>query len=126
MAIARRITSIIQLHSLDDRFLTDCYVVSIGFSGLTAISEKSVAAGIQVHVDLTYVSGSGTLEGETIAARISACQPRSAGSHLIHIAFAHDLADDHTSRLAGFIRRELGLTALAPAPQDREAVAGTV
>lgn len=109
MVTARQITSTIQVHSLDGQFLTDCYVLSIGFSGLAAISEKPVEAGAEVHVDLTYVSRSGTLEGETVAARVGECLPRSSGSHMIHITFAHNLENDHTSRLAGFIRRELGL-----------------
>lgn len=125
MASTKRITSVAQVRSLDDRVLTECYVIGIGFSGLTAVSESPVGGRSEVFVDLVYVNDAGEVEGETLKGRIVTCEPRP-GAHLLNVAFLKDLRSEAASRLAGYIRRELGLTRQkAPAPPRREPKGGT-
>ena len=121
----KRVTSIAQLRSLDDRILTECYVVGIGFSGLTAVAENPVDPQAVVFVDLAYVNEAGEVEGETVKARVVGCEPR-AGTRLVSLAFLKDLRADPDSRLAHYIRRELGLARqTAPAPPLRAKEAGS-
>lgn len=108
MAAGKRITSIAQVRTLDDRILTECYVVGIGFSGLTAVSERPVGGRSEVFVDLAYVNDAGEIEGETLRGRIVGCEKRP-GSHLLNVAFLKDLRAEAASRLARYIRRELGI-----------------
>jgi len=120
MAATRRITSIAQVRTLDDRVLTDCYVLGIGFSGLTAIAERPVPPATSVFVDVAYVNEAGKLEGETLKARVERCE-RRPGSHLLNVRFLADLRERPRSRLARHVRRELDLRARkGPAPPDRE------
>jgi len=120
MAASRRITSIAQLRTLDDRVLTDCYVVGIGYAGLTAVSERPVPASTPVFVDLAYVNAAGKLEGETLKARVERCEPRT-GSHVLNMTFLADLRERPRSRLARYVKRELEVRArTAPPPPDRE------
>jgi hypothetical protein len=121
----KRVTSIAQLRSQDDRILTECYVVGIGFSGLSAVAEHPVDRQTVVFVDLAYVNEAGEVEGETVKARVVGSEPR-AGTHLVSLAFLKDLRADPASRLANYIRRELGLARrTAPAPPARAKEAGS-
>jgi hypothetical protein len=121
----KRVTSIAQLRTLKDRILTECYVVGIGFSGLTAMAEHPVERQSVVFVDLAYVNENGAVEGETVKARVVGSEPR-AGSHLLSLAFLKDLRADPGSRLAQYIRRELGLgRQKGPAPPLRAKEAGS-
>jgi hypothetical protein len=119
MAASRRITSIAQVRTLDDRVLTDCYVVGIGYSGLTAVSERPVAASTPVFVDLAYVNAAGKLEGETLKARVERCEART-GSHVLNMKFLADLRERPRSRLARYVKRELNVRdRTTPPPPDR-------
>jgi len=123
MASTKRITSIAQLRTLDDQILTECYVLGIGFSGLTAVAEHPVPPQSVVFVDLAYVNEAGEVEGETVRARVLASVPRT-GSHLLNVAFLKNLRADAKSGLARYIRRELGLgrkTEPPPPPRAKEA-----
>jgi hypothetical protein len=126
MGELKRIHSLGQIRADEERVLTECYVVGIGFHGLSALAENPVAPGSEVFVDLTYVGTNGGLEGETVRARASACE-RHAGGHLIHLAFHTDFAQQDRSGLGAFIRRELGLDrpAATPPPPPREIAAGS-
>lgn len=125
MTATKRITSIAQVRTLDDRILTECYVIGIGFAGLTALSERPVGRRSEVLVDLAYVNDAGELEGETLKGRIVGCD-RRPGAHLLNVAFLKDLRAETASRLARYIRRELGLSRkTAPPPPHRESEAGT-
>jgi hypothetical protein len=120
MAGKRHITSIAQVLTLDDRVLTDCYVLGIGFSGLTAVAERPVPPATAVFVDLAYVNEAGKLEGETLKARVERCEPRT-GSHLLNMRFFADLRERPRSRLARHLRRELDQRArTAQHPPGRE------
>lgn len=125
MAGTRRVTSIAQLRTLDDRILTECYVVGIGFSGLTAVAEHPVDPRAVVFVDLAYVNEAGEVEGETVQARVVGSEART-GAHLLSLAFLKDLRAEPGSRLARYIRRELGLARrTGPGPPLREREAGS-
>jgi hypothetical protein len=125
MAPTKRITSIAQVRTMDDRVLTECYVIGIGFSGLTAVSERPVGGRREVLVDLVYVNDVGQVEGETLKARIITCEPRP-GAHLLNVAFLKDLRAEAKSPLASYIRRELGLTRRrGPGPPRRGGRGGT-
>lgn len=120
MAGTRRITSIAQVRTLDDRVLTDCYVLGIGYSGLTAVAERPVPPATTVFVDLAYVNAAGKLEGETLKARVERCEHRT-GSHLLNMKFFADLRERPGSRLARHVRREIALRArTASGPPGRE------
>jgi hypothetical protein len=120
MAASRRITSIAQIRTLDDRVLTDCYVIGIGYSGLTAVSERPVPAATSVYVDLAYVNAAGKLEGETLKARVERCEART-GSHVLNMRFLADLRERPRSRLARYVKRELDVRGpAAPPPPGRE------
>jgi hypothetical protein len=120
MAATRRITSIAQVRTLDDRVLTDCYVLGLGFSGLTAVSERPVPPSTPVYVDLAYVNEAGELEGETLRARVERCERRT-GSHLLNMKFLADLRERPRSRLARHVRREMDLRGRkGPEPPGRE------
>jgi hypothetical protein len=118
MAGKRHITSIAQVRTLDDRVLTDCYVLGIGFSGLTAVAERPVPPATAVFVDLAYVNEAG--KRETLKARVERCEPRT-GSHLLNMRFFADLRERPRSRLARHLRRELDQRArTAQHPPGRE------
>jgi len=126
MAATKRINSIAQVRTLDDRILTDCYVLGIGYGGLTALSERPVPAATRVFVDVAYVNQAGELEGETLKARVEACDPHTAGSHLIQVRFLEDLRRRPAARLTRYVERELALRR-PPGPDrsDREPGAGS-
>lgn len=122
METARHITSVARLLDARDQELTECYVVAIGFSGLTAISERPVPPGTRVTLELVYVTSSGSLAGETLKGRITNSTPRT-GSHLLQLSFDRPLADN-ASELARLIRRETGEPPPEPPPRSHEAAAG--
>ena len=72
--MTKHIRSIAQVRTMDDAFLTECYVKAIGFSGLSAIAEHSVAPRTPVLVDVTFINPSGQVEAETVAARVTHCR----------------------------------------------------
>lgn len=109
MAATKRIDSIAQVRTLDDRILTDCYVVGIGYAGLSALSERPVPAATAVFVDLAYVNQDGELEGETLKARVERCDRHTAGSHLLQMRFAQDLRAHPAARLTRYVDRQIAL-----------------
>lgn len=125
MEAARKIRSVARVMGRDGVDLTECYVVAIGFSGLTALSEHPVRSGELVSVELVFTTDTGALEGETVAGVVSAGEKRS-GSFLLTVAFSGNPAADPESRLGRFIRRELGVNAPAPLSPHREDVAEIV
>lgn len=109
MAATKRIDSIAQVRTLDDRILTDCYVVGIGYVGLTALSERPIPAATPVFVDLAYVNQAGELEGETLRARVDRCDRHTAGSHLLQVRFLQDLRAHPAARLTRYVERQIAL-----------------
>jgi len=125
MAFTKRIRSIAQVRGTDDQLITECYVVAIGYTGLSALSEHPLSPGILVMVDVTFVGPDGGVEAETVAARAVDCTPRS-GSYSLELAFVQVLKPESSSRLAAFIRREVGPERTStPAPRYREAAGGS-
>jgi|GEM_PF-1950054 hypothetical protein len=123
MTAPKRITSIAQLRTPDDRILTECYVVGIGFAGLTAMAESPVETRAPVEVDVAYVNDAGQVEGETVKGRVVGCESRG-GAHMVSVAFLKDLRARPDSGLAQYIRRELGLSrrkGRVPPPRAEEA-----
>ncbi|MDH5528158.1 MAG: hypothetical protein OEY97_12720 [Nitrospirota bacterium] len=120
----KRIASLAQVRGWDDTILTECYVLGLGFSGCTALSELSVPPGTAVYVDFTFLNSSGEPEAETVSASVAACDGRQGGWR-IGLAFTEDLARKEGSRLAAFIRREEMEGRVGPMSPTREAGAGS-
>ncbi len=125
MVFPSRINSIAQVRGADDQVLTECYVIAIGYTGLSALSEHAVPSGTPVVVDVTFVSPEGGIEAESVAARVVNCTSR-AGAFSLEVAFVQALKPESPSRLAAFIQRELGPERPStPAPRYREASGGS-
>ncbi|MFQ5508002.1 MAG: hypothetical protein ACE5FN_01555 [Leptospirillia bacterium] len=124
MRISRRINSTALVRDLQGGILSECYVMAIGFKGLTALSENPLPVGDIVSLELVFVTADGGVEGETVMAGVMDCGKRR-GAHMVNMVFTEPLSDDQVSPLAAFIRREMGrVHESAPEPQSREAVAG--
>ena len=115
----KRVRSIAQVRGLDDQLLTECYVIGIGFTGMSAVSEAPVAVDSPVLVDMAFVNAEGKLEAATVSGHVVGCRPRP-GAHLINVSFSRSLADRPSSGLADLVRREMGESPKAPRPPRRE------
>ncbi len=125
MVFPHRINSIAQIRDPEDQLLTECYVIAIGYTGLSAFSEHAVPPGSSVVVDVTFVGPGGGVEAESVAARVVNSTPR-AGAFSLEIAFVQALKPESPSRLAAFIQRELGPERPStPEPRYREASGGS-
>jgi len=119
----KRIASLAQVRGRDDRVLSECYVVAMGFSGCSVLSEMAVDAGVSVFVDFVFLNTRGAPEGETVAARVVACT-RRPGTYWIQLRFDRSLDREDGSRLADFILREQGAGPATPPPPLHAAGAG--
>ncbi|MBI5136178.1 MAG: hypothetical protein HZA24_02455 [Nitrospirae bacterium] len=123
MAVAKRIQSIAAIRSMGDQLLTECYVVGIGYSGLSAMAEHPVPPGTPVLVDITFVGATGAVEAESVAGRVLRCRERP-GACQMDVAFVQALHPESPSRLAAFIQRDLGPERPAAGPPRYHEAAG--
>lgn len=121
----KRIASLAQVRGLDDTILTECYVIGMGFSGCTVLSEWAVEVGSSVYMDFTFLNPGGRPEAETISGQVFACD-RVRGVFRIGLRFTPELTPTGGSRLVAFILREEAEGRVGPMSPPREAGAGSV
>lgn len=120
----KRIASLAQIRGLDDTILSGCYVIGLGYSGCTVLSELPVAVGTPVFADFTFLNPGGDPEAETVSGKVVVCE-EGRGVFRIGLAFAAELTPADGSRLAAFILREEAENRSGPLSRPHEAGAGS-